>query len=294
MGVGLMSANGGKHKMTYAGHAPVDIHELAAEKLAFDGPAAKIKLLEPEQLNGCLLQLERASFVVPETTTRILQNIKLNIQPKSRIAVVGANGAGKTTLLRLLEGEQWPDSGAFRHTKLKVAHVSQHHLETLEAHLRETCVSYVRAQLPDPSPGNTTSSALTKASSDQELHAYLANFALGPQARQRIGTLSGGQKARLAFAAQVWHRPHLLLLDEPTNHLDMEVLEALAEALRTFEGAAVIVSHNQHFLMSVCNELWTVDSGSVTCGGHGSDVFRSQFTAYRKDALKKLRVRAGA
>jgi len=262
--------------------------------LASDGPKTKIKLPEPEQLSGCLLQLERASFVIPGTKSPILRNVNVNLQPDSRVAIVGANGAGKTTLLRLLEGQQWPDRGAHRHTKLKIAHVSQHHLETLEAHLNENCAVYLRSQLPQPAPGGNPSSALTNVSSDQELHAHLANFALGPQARQKIGTLSGGQKARLAFAAQVWQRPHLLLLDEPTNHLDMEVLEALAEALRTFEGAAVIVSHNQHFLMSVCNELWTVDSGSVTCGGHGFDVFRSQFTAYRKDALKKLRVRAKA
>merc|ERR1711959_18536 len=96
---------------------------------------------------------------------------------------------------------------------------------------------------------------LTSTSSEQALFGYLATFSLSAQAKQKIGTLSGGQKARLAIATRVWFRPHLLLLDEPTNHLDMESLDALAEALRNFAGAAVIVSHNQDFLKSVCKEL---------------------------------------
>merc|ERR1712186_51134 len=137
---------------------------------------------------------------------------------------------------------------------------------------------WLRGVLPVLEPGQDPNTTLSNVAKDELLFAYLANFGLGRLGKQKIGTLSGGQKARLAFSAQVWYRPHLLLLDEPTNHLDMEVLEALAEALRAFEGAVVIVSHNQHFLMSVCNELWAVDSGTVTCGGHGSDVFRSQFT----------------
>merc|ERR1712217_664530 len=111
--------------------------------------------------------------------------------------------------------------------------------------------------------------------------------------KQKLGTLSGGQKARLAFSAQVWYRPHLLLLDEPTNHLDIETLDALADALKAFHGAAVIVSHNQGFLSDVCNELWTVDAGRVTCTGQeGADAFAKEFAAYRRSVLR--RVKAGA
>merc|ERR1712007_337459 len=108
----------------------------------------------------------------------------------------------------------------------------------------------------------------------------------GAIAKQKLGTLSGGQKARLAFSAQVWYRPHLLLLDEPTNHLDIETLDALAEALKAFQGAAVIVSHNQSFLTEVCNELWTVDAGKVTCMGRGSDAFAAEFAKYRRQVLR--------
>merc|ERR1712048_123204 len=119
---------------------------------------------------------------------------------------------------------------------------------------------------------------------DQLLFTYLANFGLGNIAKQKVGSLSGGQKARLAFAGQVWHKPHLLLLDEPTNHLDIETLESLAEALKAFQGAVVIVSHNQSFLSEICNELWVVDDGGVKCCGKG-DRFLTDFAAYRRKIM---------
>jgi len=262
-----------------------DIHEVAADKLAADGPQVKIKLLEPEELQGALLETENASFKIDGRA--ILTGVKINVQPGCRVAVVGANGAGKTTLMRLLNGEQWPDSKSSRHRKLKISYVTQTHLQDLESCLNETCVDYFRSCLPAPEPGN--SADLTNRASDQTLIAYLANFGLGPQSRQKVGTLSGGQKARLTFASKVWFRPHLLLLDEPTNHLDMDTLDALADALKEFAGAVIIVSHNQHFLKNVCNELWVVADGKVTSSGRREENFSSKFNAYRRATLKKVK-----
>lgn len=266
----------------------VDIKALAAEKLACE-EVTKIKLPEPELLNGALLQLDRASFHISEVNRTILKNVTLSLEPRSRVAVVGSNGAGKTTLLRWLEGEQWPHNKAHRHPKLKVAHISQHHLERLEDHLTETCVDWLRGVLPALEPGQDPNTTLSNVAKDELLFAFLANFGLGRIARQKVGTLSGGQKARLAFSAQVWNRPHLLLLDEPTNHLDIEALDSLADALKAFQGAAVIVSHNQGFLSEVCNELWTVEAGTVRCTGHGVDNFAAEFATYRRKILKKVR-----
>jgi len=287
--IGLVGANGGRFHVGPAMKvAPIDIHELAADKLSPDGVKIKMKLPEPEELDGVLLETESASFRIEEANRVILRGVKINIQPKSRIAVVGPNGAGKTTLLRLLLGEQWPETKATRHRKLKVAHVSQNHLQELEAHLTSAAVDYFRTCLPTAGP-MSDATVLSSTSSDQALITFLANFGLGPQARQKVGTLSGGQKARLAFATQVWDRPHVLLLDEPTNHLDMDTLDALADAVREFAGAVVIVSHNQHFLTSVCNELWTVDKGQVLCSGRGSEIFASKFAEYRRAALRTLK-----
>lgn len=90
---------------------------------------------------------------------------------------------------------------------------------------------------------------------------------------------------RLCFATVLSQEPHLLLLDESTNHLDMETLDSLSKALDAFEGSIVVVSHNQSFLAGFCNELWTVDHGTVTV--HHSDTvgFDDLFTFYRQGIL---------
>src|SRR6185312_8714121 len=80
---------------------------------------------------------------------------------------------------------------------------------------------------------------------------------------QVIGTLSGGEKARLVLASLVWQRPNLLLLDEPTNHLDLTTREALSMALNEFEGAVMLVSHDRALLREVCDEFWLVSHGAV-------------------------------
>lgn len=273
---------------TYNGQT-VDIKALAVEKLAAE-ETITIKLPEPELLQGALLQLDGGSFTIAQINRTILRDVKISLEPRSRVAVVGSNGAGKTTLLRWLEGGQWPDNAAHRHPKLKVAHVSQHHLERLEEHLGETCINWLRGVLPPLEPGQDPNATLSNVAKDEFLFGYLAHFGLGGTAKQKIGTLSGGQKARLAFSAQVWHRPHLLLLDEPTNHLDIETLDALAEALRAFQGAAVIVSHNQGFLAKVCNELWIVDAGKVVCShGDATGGFKNEFERYKRRVMSLLR-----
>jgi ATP-binding cassette subfamily F protein 3 len=268
----------------------VDLKALAADKLAVD-EKMKITLPEPELLSGALLQLDGASYTIKEINRTILKNVKVILHPQSRIAVVGSNGAGKTTLLRWLEGdEQWPENKAKRHPKLKIAHVSQHHLEHLEEHLEQTCLEWIRDVLPPLQPGQDCNTVLSNVAKDEYLYGYLASFGLsGKIPRQKLGTLSGGQKARLAFASKVWFRPHLLLLDEPTNHLDIETLDSLADALKSYPGAAVIVSHNQTFLKEVCNELWIVDAGKVTCTGKGDAGFTPEFEAYKRKVIRELK-----
>jgi ATP-binding cassette subfamily F protein 3 len=93
----------------------------------------------------------------------------------------------------------------------------------------------------------------------------LARFGLtGNTALQPIGTLSGGQKSRVVFAAMAMSNPHVLVLDEPTNHLDVDSIQALAIALREFKGGVAIVSHDATFLDAVCNEVWVCQGGKLT------------------------------
>jgi ATP-binding cassette subfamily F protein 3 len=85
----------------------------------------------------------------------------------------------------------------------------------------------------------------------------------GDMVKQAVGSMSGGEKARLVLCMIVWQRPNLLLLDEPTNHLDLATREALAMALNEFEGTVMLVSHDRALLRAVCDEFWMVSRGGV-------------------------------
>ena len=97
-----------------------------------------------------------------------------------------------------------------------------------------------------------------------KLRAQLAGFGLGPdQAETPVGRLSGGQKARLSLLLATLDAPHMLILDEPTNHLDIESREALVEALTSYSGAVILVSHDMHLLSLVADRLWLIKDGTV-------------------------------
>jgi ATP-binding cassette subfamily F protein 3 len=99
---------------------------------------------------------------------------------------------------------------------------------------------------------------------EQELRNFLGQFRFeGDMVHQAVGTLSGGERARLVLATIVWQRPNLLLLDEPTNHLDLDTREALSMALNEFEGTVMLVSHDRALLREVCDEFWLVSRGGV-------------------------------
>jgi ATP-binding cassette subfamily F protein 3 len=99
---------------------------------------------------------------------------------------------------------------------------------------------------------------------EQDLRSFLGTFNFGgDMVKQAVGSMSGGEKARLVLCMIVWQRPNLLLLDEPTNHLDLATREALAMALNEFEGTVMLVSHDRALLRSVCDEFWMVSRGGV-------------------------------
>jgi ATP-binding cassette subfamily F protein 3 len=99
---------------------------------------------------------------------------------------------------------------------------------------------------------------------EQDLRNFLGTFNFsGDMVKQAVGTMSGGEKARLVLCMIVWQRPNLLLLDEPTNHLDLATREALAMALNEFEGTVMLVSHDRALLRAVCDEFWLVSRGGV-------------------------------
>ena len=103
-----------------------------------------------------------------------------------------------------------------------------------------------------------------QATREQDLRSFLGTFNFsGDMVKQAVGSMSGGEKARLVLCMIVWQRPNLLLLDEPTNHLDLATREALGMAINEFEGTVMLVSHDRALLRSVCDEFWMVSHGGV-------------------------------
>ncbi len=201
----------------------------------------------PESLPNPLLKMEKVSAGYGDRI--ILDSIKLNLVPGSRIGLLGRNGAGKSTLIKLLAGELAPVRGDIGLAKgIKLGYFAQHQLE------------YLRA---DESPLQHLA-RLAPQEMEQKLRDYLGGFGLqGDKVTENTGRFSGGEKARLVLALIVWQRPNLLLLDEPTNHLDLDMRQALTEALIEFEGALVVVSHDRHLLRSTTDDLYLVHDSKV-------------------------------
>jgi ATP-binding cassette subfamily F protein 3 len=206
-----------------------------------------------------VLRLEEAAAGYGER--RVLADIELTLRAGARIGLLGANGQGKSTLMKLLAGRLAPQRGERIEGKgLRVGYFAQHQLEDL----REDVSPLGHLQLLD------------RATREQEHRDFLGGFDFsGEDANRPAGTMSGGERARLALALIVWQRPNLLLLDEPTNHLDLDMREALAVALNEFEGAMVLVSHDRHLLATAVDELCLVADGRVSVYGGDLDDYRN-------------------
>ncbi|CAO3659621.1 unnamed protein product [Rhizopus microsporus] len=200
----------------------------------------------PDNLSPPILQMSDVTFgYTPEKI--IIRDVNIDLRMDSRIAVVGPNGAGKSTMLKLLTEENKPTQGlVHRNGRLRIAYFTQHHIDQLD--LTKNAVAFMAERFP----GKT----------EEEYRRHLGSFGItGMVSLQVMKTLSGGQKSRVAFACLSLQNPHILVLDEPTNHLDMESIDALQTALAQFKGGVIIVSHDERFINTVCNEIWICEGG---------------------------------
>nr|CAD7201239.1 unnamed protein product [Timema douglasi] len=176
------------------------------------------------------------------------------------ICIVGDNGAGKTTLLKIIMGMLTPTQGMRNiHRNLKFGYFSQHHLDQLEMNV--SAVEVLQLQYP--------------GKPIEEYRRQLGSFGVtGDMALQTVGSLSGGQKSRVAFSRMCMGAPNFLVLDEPTNHLDIESIEALGKAINKYTGGVILVSHDERLIRMVCKELWVCGGGSVHSIEGGFDEYR--------------------
>jgi len=185
--------------------------------------------------------------------TRIIDNINRSVLAGQRIGILGANGQGKSTLVKTIVGDLPLLAGEVTEGKgLSIGYFAQQELDVLS--LDDGALMHMIRLARDKGP----------AGREQELRDFLGSFRfVGEMVSQPVGTLSGGEKARLVLAMLVWQRPNLLLMDEPTNHLDLTTREALSMALNEFEGTVMLVSHDRALLREVCDEFWLVTAGEV-------------------------------
>ena len=214
---------------------------------------------QPDQLPPPLIAMDTVA-VGYEPGRPILSNLNRRIDQDDRIALLGQNGNGKTTLARLIADRLQPLSGTVtKPSELRVGYFAQDQADELD--FQTTPFQHMARALPKAEP--TT------------VRNHLGRFGFsGEKAEMRVGSLSGGEKARLLFALMTRHAPHLLVLDEPTNHLDIEARQALIEALNDDDGAVILVSHDPHLLSLVADRLWLVNDGTVETWDGDLDAYK--------------------
>jgi ATP-binding cassette subfamily F protein 3 len=224
---------------------------------------------EPGALPNPMLAMEDASFGYPPPAdapagtppTIIVEHVNRSVLAGQRIGILGANGQGKSTLVKTIAQTLAVQGGILTEGRgLTIGYFAQQELDVLTASATpmEHMIRLAKAAIAS---GKTQGRDMR----EQNLRTYLGTFNFsGDQVMQQVGTMSGGEKARLVLAMIVWQRPNLLLLDEPTNHLDLATREALAMALNEFEGTVMLVSHDRALLRSVCDSFWLVTRGGVS------------------------------
>jgi ATP-binding cassette, subfamily F, member 3 len=224
-----------------------------------------IELPSPvKELSPPLIQMDGVS--VGYNGAAVLHDLDLHIGVDDRIALLGKNGNGKSTLAKLLSKRLQAMGGRCKlHHKMEIAYFAQHQLDEMTP--GQSAKDHVRALMPD--------------ASEAQVRARTARIGLGADKMDtKVADLSGGEKARLLLALATFNGPHLLILDEPTNHLDVDGRQALVQAMMEYQGAVVLISHDQHFVETCAERLWLVDDGTVT-------PYEGDMSDYRRFVLDK-------
>ncbi len=238
---------------------------------------------EPANLPNPMLAISAGEFGYRQedgSSRTILRGVNRSVLAGQRIGILGANGQGKSTLVKTIAHDLPALGGTLTEGKgLSIGYFAQQELDVL--HPDSNPLEHMIRLARDVGP----------AAREQELRNFLGTFNFsGDMVNQAVGTMSGGEKARLVLAMMVWQRPNLLLLDEPTNHLDLATREALSMALNEFEGTVMLVSHDRALLRAVCDEFWLVGRGEI----RPFDGDLDDYQQYLLDESRRLREEARA
>ncbi|MBE0597042.1 MAG: ABC-F family ATP-binding cassette domain-containing protein [Desulfuromonadales bacterium] len=210
----------------------------------------------------------------------IFSEVDLMVEQGERVALVGANGAGKSTLMRLLAGDEAPRRGLRKEGyNLQLAYFAQDQAKILD-------------------PGKTVLEEITAAAPFEmvpRVRDILGSFLFsGDDVYKKVAVLSGGERNRLALAILLLRPANLLLLDEPTNHLDLQSKEVLLEALRSYRGTLVFVSHDRYFVDSLATRVIEVGGGRIVFWLGNYEDFLQAKAASGESAHSSLRVETAA
>lgn len=237
-------------------------HLLVHDNPDYTPPKMKLKFEIKNTTSDSVLTLENICKNFDNKT--LLKDICLKVYKGERIGIIGKNGCGKSTLLKLIANKLPLDSGS-----IKIA--------------QNAVMGYFDQNVDDLYPDNTILQEInTNINYTQEyLRSMAASFLFKDEdVDKKIKDLSGGEKVRVSFIKLIQKHPNFLLLDEPTNHLDIYSIEILEQALSDFQGTLVVVSHNRHFLDSVCNTIYVLDENGLT-------KFKGNYNDYKESIKKK-------
>ncbi|WP_076069409.1 energy-dependent translational throttle protein EttA [Sphingomonas montana] len=231
--------------------------------------AAQILIQIPQRLGGNVIEAKGLTKSFGDKL--LFENLDFNLPPGGIVGIIGPNGAGKTTLFKLITGQEQPDGGEINiGSTVKLGYVDQS-----RDHLN-----------PNKNVWEEISDGLdrfTFGKHDVATRAYVGafNFKGGDQ-QKKVGQLSGGERNRVHMAKMLKEGGNVLLLDEPTNDLDVETLRALEEALESFAGCAVVISHDRFFLDRLATHILAFEGDSHV------EWFEGNFESYEEDKKRRL------
>ena len=242
---------------------------LVSEQRNVSLDTVQIHIPVAERLGGVVVDAEHLRKGFGEKL--LMEDLHFSLPPGGIVGVIGANGAGKTTLFRMIVGQEKPDAGSLRlGDTVQTSYVDQSraHLDGEKTVWEEISEGYEHIKVGDR---------------EMNSRAYVASFNFkGSDQQKKVGSLSGGERNRLHMAKLLRSGGNLLLLDEPTNDLDVDTLRALEEALLSFAGCAVIISHDRWFLDRVATHVLAFEGDSQVVW------FEGNFQEYEEHRRSRL------